>query len=429
MARVVRGLNFIRMPRLCLAVGALLPFALHAQQGSSKLNTVSAATFKQQSFARGMIVSSFGDRLATSTASAARTPLPNILAGTTVKLVDSRNVEGYAGIFFVSPTQVNWLVPDWPTDGPLNLTIASAAGVVSTGTIQIGKVAPGLFTANANGTGVPAAMAVALSADGSQTVLPVADCGTAPGSCIPLHLDVAGPTDLILLLFGTGMRGYSTISAHLAGQRLEVLGAQAQSQYPGLDQVNVRLPRALSGSGDLQLVITVDGQESNAVTIAIGPAPHRITAISPESAMAGRSIPSFTVRGESLGNTVGIHFYPPEGITVTNLAVSADAVSAQLVIASSALVGARRVCVFSATGRSNCLHFAVLPGIQAPAEMTDPPPGARLVGSTVTFRWTAGSGVDQYYLAVGSSLGAHDLCHADQANRQQAVVSGLPVDG
>lgn len=39
--------------------------------------------------------------------------------------------------------------------------------------------------------------------------------------------------------------------------------------YPWLDQVTVALPRALHGAGEVDVVLTVDGQTSNTVRIAV----------------------------------------------------------------------------------------------------------------------------------------------------------------
>lgn len=340
-----------------VVLALLLTSVLQAQSGP-QLTTMSAASFKQQTFAREMIVSSFGDGLATSTENATQTPLPNTLAGTTLKLVDSRNREGYAQLFFVSAKQVNWLIPNWLSDGAVSVTVTSGAGTVSKGTIQIGQVAPGLFTANATGTGVAAAMAVSISGDGRQTTLAVADCGTVSGSCVPVHLDSTAPNNLILLLFGTGIRGYGNITARIGSQQAAVLGAQAQSEYAGLDQVNVQVPPGLSGVGDVDVVLMVDGQSSNPVTVALGPAPYRLQAANPATVIAG-STTSITLTGDNLSFATGLRFYPPEGVTVSNFKGSATNVSAQVTIAASALAGERRVCITSQTGRSNCLPFAV----------------------------------------------------------------------
>jgi len=41
--------------------------------------------------------------------------------------------------------------------------------------------------------------------------------------------------------------------------------AGAQSQYPGLDQVNVTVPYSLKGAGDVAITVTAAAPASNAV--------------------------------------------------------------------------------------------------------------------------------------------------------------------
>jgi len=77
------------------------------------------------------------------------------LAGTTVKVRDSLGVERNAPLFFVSPGQVNYLIPPGSAVGTANITVTNGQGGTATGQSSIAAVAPGLFTANANGTGVP----------------------------------------------------------------------------------------------------------------------------------------------------------------------------------------------------------------------------------------------------------------------------------
>ena len=50
-------------------------------------------------------------------------------------------------------------------------------------------------------------------------------------------------------------------------------------------------------------------------------------------------------------------------------------------------------------------------------------------GATVTFTWSAGIGVDQFSLHVGTSEGATDLFSGSQGLIQFATVAGLPTDG
>jgi hypothetical protein len=66
---------------------------------------------------------------------------------------------------------------------------------------------------------------------------------------------------------------------------------------------------------------------------------------------------------------------------------------------------------------------------EAPAEMVSPAPGSALTGPTVTFSWTTGSGVSQYWLYVGSSVGAADIYSASQGTATSGTVSNLPMDG
>jgi uncharacterized protein (TIGR03437 family) len=47
------------------------------------------------------------------------------------------------------------------------------------------------------------------------------------------------------------------------------MAAVAQSEYAGLDQVNVELPPDLAGAGLVDLLITADGVQSNRVKLRI----------------------------------------------------------------------------------------------------------------------------------------------------------------
>jgi len=67
--------------------------------------------------------------------------------------------------------------------------------------------------------------------------------------------------------------------------------------------------------------------------------------------------------------------------------------------------------------------------LATPAVLTSPAPGSTLTGATVTFSWTTGSGVSQYYLYVGSSVGGGDLYAASQGSSTSGTVTGLPTDG
>jgi uncharacterized protein (TIGR03437 family) len=237
------------------------------------VTSVSAASFSLLGMASESIAASFGTALATASTGANTLPLPTELAGTTVKVKDSAGTERFAPLFFVSPTQVNYLIPLGTTVGIATITITSGDGAVSTGVAQIKAVTPSLFTANGNGQGVAVALARRFKADGTLSYEEVAQFDAAQNRFIPRPLDLGPESDQVfLLLFGTGIRFRSSLSAVIAtigGADAEVSFAGAQGDYVGLDQVNVLLPRSLSGRGELEVLLTVEAQMANPVRISI----------------------------------------------------------------------------------------------------------------------------------------------------------------
>ncbi len=235
--------------------------------------SVSAASYSGVELAKESIVAAFGEGLATEVKVAASLPLPTSLAGTTVKVKDSAGAERDASLFFVAPAQVNYLLPANTATGPALVTIKSGDGKVSSGTILVSPVAPGLFSANADGQGVAAATALRAKADGSQVFEPVARFDAAQSRFTPIPIDLGPPGDQVfLLLFGTGLRGNSglqTASVKIGGVDAEALYLGAQGGFVGLDQGNVRIPRSLAGRGEVDVVMTVEGRVANAVRVSI----------------------------------------------------------------------------------------------------------------------------------------------------------------
>jgi uncharacterized protein (TIGR03437 family) len=92
---------------------------------------------------------------------------------------------------------------------------------------------------------------------------------------VPIDLgpDLGPASDQVfLILFGTGWRFRSAPSAAtcgIGGLNSEVLFAGAQGDFVGLDQMNIRLARALIGRGEVDLVVNVEGRVANTVRINI----------------------------------------------------------------------------------------------------------------------------------------------------------------
>jgi uncharacterized protein (TIGR03437 family) len=226
------------------------------------VTSVSSASYTGPALAPESIAAAFGQRLATSTQTATTTPLPTTLAGSGLRLTDSAGVERAAQLFFASPGQINYLVPPGIASGAAVVRVVAADNTLSLGAVQIQTVAPGLYTADATGRGRPAGFAVRAGADGAQSTEPLTTA-----------IDLGSESDrVVLVLFGTGLRGrsaLSAVSATLGGTALEVLYAGPQGTFVGLDQLNLSLPRSLAGRGELTLALTVDGRAANAVTLAV----------------------------------------------------------------------------------------------------------------------------------------------------------------
>lgn len=219
------------------------------------------------------IAAGFGQGLAATTESAPATPLPTTLAGTSVKVKDSAGTERLAPLFFVSPSQINFLIPLGTANGAANINVVRGETISATGTVQIVTVAPGLFAANANGQGVAAAVALRVKSDNSQSSEPVAEFNVAQNRFVARPIDLGDASDQVfLILFGTGLRNRSSlaeVTATVGGITAEVSFAGAQGDFAGLDQANLRLPRSLSGRGEVDVVLLVDGKPANTVKVTI----------------------------------------------------------------------------------------------------------------------------------------------------------------
>jgi hypothetical protein len=106
----------------------------------STLAPVSAAGYGGE-LAADSIVAAFGLNLAASTATANTLPLPTTMAGVTVRVTDIEQVTRDAPLFFVSPAQINFLVPADLKPGLAKIIVYSGENVVATGEAPINPYA------------------------------------------------------------------------------------------------------------------------------------------------------------------------------------------------------------------------------------------------------------------------------------------------
>ncbi|MDX2033855.1 MAG: IPT/TIG domain-containing protein [Blastocatellia bacterium] len=281
-------------------------------QNSVPVAGVSAASFigSPAPLAPNSIVAGFGTLLAAGTAAATTQPLPTSLLNTSITINGTP-----AQIFFVSPGQVNFLVPPNLPAGDAQVVITSTATngdqIISRGQMRIANVAPAIFTANANGAGVPAAVTGRVNGSGQfvfDPAPPYEPNPLQPGQFIPSPIDVGTDQQpAFLILYVTGIRNAPAGStrAIIGGIEVPVTPVPAPG-FTGLEQINLQLPTALRGRGIVELTLVSNGISSNPVSVSIAGGPAGSLAISGFSvndpAVAGQTV---TITGSGFSTTPG----------------------------------------------------------------------------------------------------------------------------
>ncbi len=262
------GVNF------ALSLVALGLFSLGGSAAAqAQVVVVNAASFSTDgAIAPDTLATAFGafNTQNNQSYSAPGLPLPTTLGGVRVGISGGAQ----AGLFFVSPTQINFVVPSGLPDGPATITVVSADGTSRTGMVTIVRASPGIFTARANGQGTPAGFA---TSDGVNL--------------IPLALPDGSPRELsagtrerpnLLVIFGTGWRNTPAANPNdsngvaeavivtIQGVQAMVAFAGAVPGLPGVDQINVIVPPELSGIGLVRIKVTTAGRSANIASVRLG---------------------------------------------------------------------------------------------------------------------------------------------------------------
>jgi uncharacterized protein (TIGR03437 family) len=249
----------------------ILPYWMGRYYGVISPGGVQSSAAPGIAVAPGSFGTMYGLSLAVANMSATALPLPTTLGGVTLSVTDASGAQLPAALSFVSPAQINFVIPNSAALGTAMFTASNGSNAQTT-TALIQNVAPALFSMNGNGSGVAAATAIEVptAQPQQQTPVTVFQCSASTCAPVPINLGVSGT--IFLTLYGTGIRNLSAlgnVQVTINGISIPVLYAGLQPTYPGLDQVNVSLPAALAGTGNANIVLIVDGQISNTVIVAI----------------------------------------------------------------------------------------------------------------------------------------------------------------
>jgi uncharacterized protein (TIGR03437 family) len=175
-------------------------------------------------------------------------PYPLSLNGVSV-LINNKP----APLYFVSPGQLNVLVP-YATTGPTATIVVQNGSVNSnTVTVPVAVTSPGVYTLDQSGSGGGAILHADYSsvndakpAIGGETVLIyLTGLGTVTP---PVDDGTAGNSNT---LYGAD----ADVVVYVGGEQATVLFKGLAPGYPGLYQLNVTLPQFLKASGPLPLAI------------------------------------------------------------------------------------------------------------------------------------------------------------------------------
>lgn len=173
--------------------------------------------------------------------------LPTALPGTGVRVLINSIL---ADIYYVSPGQINLLIPNYLTAGPAVLQIEADGLAGPAIPITLGAVAPAMYEIDAN--------TISATHLNGQTI--TANAPAQPGEVIVLYATGLGPTlpEQLPNQIPTGAATLATpgFGVWLNGTAVDpslILYAGVTPGYAGLYQVNVMLPADVAPNPELQI--------------------------------------------------------------------------------------------------------------------------------------------------------------------------------
>jgi uncharacterized protein (TIGR03437 family) len=241
-------------------IAFLAALILASSQGRAQ---VSAASY-QPVVAPNSLASLFGSGFTDSALSAqldANGQLPVQLGGVSVQ------INGVAApLLLVSPLQINLLVPADTVIGTAGVVVQTSIGKQIDYSMQVRNVAPALFSKDASGRG-PGAILNAVTFGAAPFLVETPE---NPGSDKRTRLAVFATG---LRYAGNAVQDPAKVNVTGQVQAQDSLGNVYAVEYAGpapgffgLDQINMVVPAAVDGVGDVSLTITAEKAVSNTVT-------------------------------------------------------------------------------------------------------------------------------------------------------------------
>jgi uncharacterized protein (TIGR03437 family) len=276
----------------------------NAREDVTLVNGAAGSTLIPQ----GGVAIAYGPDMSEGEAIAPPGDRPTQLAGVSFEITDSAGKAHLAPLLYVSPTQINILVPADTAAGPaivkiLHPTSASptaetnpaamsvpartrtfiqAGGSMGpTGKAFLAPLAPGLFTATANARGPAVGYAVHRDPGGEEWAYLIWQCNETDCQTEPITISPEFTTELIL--YGTGFgnnpgENPSTaelgpapqkMQATIGGVPVPILSITPVDGFPAVKELRLGLSEQVRGVGETDLLLTVEGRVANSVRIRV----------------------------------------------------------------------------------------------------------------------------------------------------------------
>jgi len=306
---------------------------------------------------------------------------PGTLAGISVQVNGQT-----AALYYVSPKQINFLVPDSTTFGAVPVVIGNTNGGSLTGNADLENTAAAIFSSDSSGTGPGAILNAVTNLPAPFLVVTPQNGGSDPRTR--------------LAVYATGLRWAGNLShdptlTNVATSVFALAGDQAGNNYQlaveyagpapgyfGLDQVNLVLPAEMDGAGVVSVELTADSSLSNTVTFAVNSLPASSLQV------AGVTLSSsFVAGGGSVTATVEMNGVARSSGFPTTLKSSLPTAQmpAAVTIATGQASGQFQITTLQVAAVQNATITAQGGGAMATAALEiDPVNAVELAGFTVT---------------------------------------------
>jgi uncharacterized protein (TIGR03437 family) len=221
---------------------------------------VSAASLTQQApLAPGSLISIFGSHLSAGSNAAQTLPWPNDMGGTEVQIQGR-----FLPIMTATDGRIDAVLPyDLPVNTRLPLVVRRGSSLAVPQQITIAPAVPAIFTQDNSGSGqglifnqldnsapIHSGDTVVIQCTGLGAVTPAATAGTAAPASPPITATIP-------------------VGVNIGGIDAQVTGAILQPGLTGMYQVTAKVPANVQTGNAVQVFLTVAGQTSPGVTIAV----------------------------------------------------------------------------------------------------------------------------------------------------------------